>query len=177
MTHATCSPPPPPPPPPSRSNCDVAEGGRWFSCWYMLSNVSIHIFNFSEQNIFPSMHQFRQPLLTRWFRVISLEVLEAIPCYTDVKRKILSPVNRHISNLICMYFQIYLIAHKWQYHGLTCYHGACWWPTHRAKFMGPTWGPSGSCRPQMGPMLAPWILLSGLHHEYSGICRHIDDHV
>ena len=30
------------------------------------------------------------------------------------------------------------------------------------KFMGPTWGPPGSCRPQMGPMLAPWPLLSGL---------------
>ena len=31
-----------------------------------------------------------------------------------------------------------------------------------AKFMGPTVGPSGSCRPQMGPMLAPWTLLSGI---------------
>ena len=31
-----------------------------------------------------------------------------------------------------------------------------------AKFMEPTWGPPGSCWPQMGPMLAPWILLSGL---------------
>ena len=39
-----------------------------------------------------------------------------------------------------------------------------------ARLMRPTWGPSGSCRPQMGPMLAPmlapllapWIwLLSG----------------
>ena len=30
-----------------------------------------------------------------------------------------------------------------------------------AKFMGPTWGPPGSCQPQMGPMLAPWTLLSG----------------
>ena len=30
-----------------------------------------------------------------------------------------------------------------------------------AKFMGPTWGPLGSCRPQMGPMLAPWTLPSG----------------
>ena len=27
--------------------------------------------------------------------------------------------------------------------------------------MGPTWDPRGSCRPQMGPMLAPWTLLSG----------------
>ena len=30
-----------------------------------------------------------------------------------------------------------------------------------AKFMGPTWGPPGSCRPQMGPMSAQWTLLSG----------------
>ena len=29
------------------------------------------------------------------------------------------------------------------------------------KFMGPTWGPPGSWRSQMGCMLAPWTLLSG----------------
>ena len=28
-----------------------------------------------------------------------------------------------------------------------------------AKFMGPTWGPPGSCRPQMGPMLVPWTFM------------------
>ena len=33
--------------------------------------------------------------------------------------------------------------------------------TQIAKFMGSTWGPPGSYRPQMGPMLAPWTLLSG----------------
>ena len=33
--------------------------------------------------------------------------------------------------------------------------------TQIARFMGPTWDPPGSCRPQMGPMLAPWTLLSG----------------
>ena len=33
-----------------------------------------------------------------------------------------------------------------------------------AKFMGPIWGPPGSCRPQMGPMLALWTLLSGAPH-------------
>ena len=32
--------------------------------------------------------------------------------------------------------------------------------TQIAKFMGPTRGPFGSCRPQMGPMLAPWIMLA-----------------
>ena len=29
-----------------------------------------------------------------------------------------------------------------------------------ARFMGPTWGPSGADRTQMGPMFAPWISLS-----------------
>ena len=31
-----------------------------------------------------------------------------------------------------------------------------------ARFMGPTWGPSGATRTQVGPILAPWTLLSGL---------------
>ena len=30
-----------------------------------------------------------------------------------------------------------------------------------ARFMGSTWGPSGSDRTQVGPILAPWALLSG----------------
>ena len=29
-----------------------------------------------------------------------------------------------------------------------------------ARFMGPAWGPSGADRTQVGPMLAPWTLLS-----------------
>ena len=29
-----------------------------------------------------------------------------------------------------------------------------------ARFMGLRWVPPGSCRPQMGPILAPWTLLS-----------------
>ena len=31
-----------------------------------------------------------------------------------------------------------------------------------ARFLGPTWGPSGTNRSQVGPMLAPWTLLSGM---------------
>ena len=51
----------------------------------------------------------------------------------------------------------------------------CWWDTVVlvqwlagqvaatliVRFMGPTWGPSGANRTQVGPMLAPWTLLSG----------------
>ena len=38
-----------------------------------------------------------------------------------------------------------------------------------AKLMGATWGPPGLCRSRMGPMLAPWTLLSGilLFYAYS----------
>ena len=35
-----------------------------------------------------------------------------------------------------------------------------------ARFMGQTWGPSGTDRTQVGPMLAPWTLLSRLRVCY-----------
>ena len=59
--------------------------------------------------------------------------------------------------------------------GLTCVvksgKSRNFYPTSQiAKLMGQTWGPPGSCRPQMGPMLAPWTLLSGLF-----ICLNIQD--
>ena len=41
--------------------------------------------------------------------------------------------------------------------------------TQIAKLMGPTWGPPGSCRPQMGPMLAPRTLLSGNIYSHLSI--------
>ena len=37
----------------------------------------------------------------------------------------------------------------------------CLVPTLIARFMGTTWGPPGDDRTQVGPMLAPWTLLSG----------------
>ena len=49
----------------------------------------------------------------------------------------------------------------------------CWVSLWRvnliARFMGPTWGPHGADRTQVGPILVPWTLLSGqvsiLHGE------------
>ena len=35
------------------------------------------------------------------------------------------------------------------------------------RFMGPTLGPPGADRTQMGPMLAPWTLLLGLLYKYN----------
>ena len=41
----------------------------------------------------------------------------------------------------------------------------------RERFVGPTWGPSGADRTQVGPMLVPWTLLSGLfaRHNNHGV--------
>ena len=42
-----------------------------------------------------------------------------------------------------------------------------------ARFMGLIWGPFGADRTQVGPMLAPWTLLSGVPCAHSGLERHI----
>ena len=36
-----------------------------------------------------------------------------------------------------------------------------------ARFLGPTWGPSGADRTQVGPTLAPWTLLSGTFYSFA----------
>ena len=41
-----------------------------------------------------------------------------------------------------------------------------------ARFMWPTWGPHGSERTQVGPMLAPWTLLSA----YVSLVEHLGIH-
>ena len=38
------------------------------------------------------------------------------------------------------------------------------WTSPDSKVHGANMGPPGSCRPQMGPMLAPWALLLGSFH-------------
>ena len=46
----------------------------------------------------------------------------------------------------------------WHHQATNHYLNQCWprsvLPSLIARFMGPTWGPHGSCRPQMGPILA-----------------------
>ena len=48
-----------------------------------------------------------------------------------------------------------------------------------AKFMGPTWGPSGADRTQVGPMLATWTLLSGMSGKIPSllVCHKIIYHL
>ena len=63
-------------------------------------------------------------------------------------------------------------------HSITC---TLMLVTLIARFMGPTWGPSGADRTQVGPMLVPWTLLSGkgkmrlMPSHYLNQCWHIVD--
>ena len=44
------------------------------------------------------------------------------------------------------------------------------------RFMGPTWGPPRSCRPQVGPILAPWTLLSGYWFKKKLYAKQVINH-
>ena len=60
---------------------------------------------------------------------------------------------------------LYLVIHWWPQSFRVVVACNKIWPdlivTQIPKFVGPTWGPPGSCRPQMGLMLVPWTMLSG----------------
>ena len=62
--------------------------------------------------------------------------------------------------VLSSFFQNMSVLSQWKcgnnHQGV--YPGEC---TLIARFMGPMWGPSGTDRNQVGPMLAPWTLLSG----------------
>ena len=55
-----------------------------------------------------------------------------------------------------------LFLSVWSLYGYSFLTLLMWKPSQIARFIGPTWGPPGSSRPQMGPMLTPWILLSAI---------------
>ena len=75
-----------------------------------------------------------------------------VPTYFGHRLRLLAPESRLLANI----------------RPTTCLNlGAIWrWIklSHIARFMRPTWGPPGSCRPQMGPISAPRTLLSGVYH-------------
>ena len=46
-----------------------------------------------------------------------------------------------------------------------------------ARSMGPTWGPAGADRTQVGPMLATWTLLSGTYSGHNNIVSDLENRV
>ena len=68
---------------------------------------------------------------------------------------------------------------SWKTHVLLSWSALLWLMigsrAQTAGFMGSTWGPPGVCRPQVGPMLAPWTLLSGniITYHIGRWCLHL----
>ena len=87
-------------------------------------------------------------------------------------QNVISRIKRN--KWLCRWIVRFVMTHILQYklaHGMylkwtPCRFVECQWvntiiPTPTARFMEPRWGPSGADRTQVGPMLAPWTLLSG----------------
>ena len=80
------------------------------------------------------------------------------PSVSEVTQKDMGKTDRHQittkhskAQTMCMFYEDVLLSMHMEWYGMV---------TLIARFMGQTWGPSGADRTQVGPMLAPWTLLS-----------------
>ena len=138
----------------------IDKGHRYYmvSCYWTnqmsLSIITYHITSYINIEIlttFPAFITYFNDRTNNWFywddNLCSPMLNTAnISCIEQYSVGILSPVEQ-----LC----------KLQMPNLPWLFDLMLWLTQIAKFKGPTWGPHGSCWPQMGPMLIPWTLLSG----------------
>ena len=68
------------------------------------------------------------------------------------------PLWRHRNDGDIQHWRVHPVELNWVWFYMKLRHQSL---TLIARFMGLTWGPSGADRTQVGPMLAPWTLLSG----------------
>ena len=82
----------------------------------------------------------------------------------------LSPGQRHA--IIWTDAGILLIGpSKTDFNEIIHFHSRNFWKCPLiARFMGPTWGPSGADMTQVGPRWAPWTLLSGSSGRWRPFC-------
>ena len=70
--------------------------------------------------------------------------------------------HRTVNQINSQPLHCYIMCHTWEYERpVVTAVGEGEMNTQIARFVGLTWGPSGADRTQVGPMLAPWTLLSG----------------
>ena len=69
-----------------------------------------------------------------------------------------SPHKEPVTQKMCLFDDVIMLVHSSSIPAASA--TAMWITALIARFMGPTWGPSGADRTQVGPMLAPWTLLS-----------------
>ena len=116
----------------------------WLVSWFIALPYSL---SFVSYNIFIAMHFYSNGISSFYiskFSKISSVAFFHPKCFRDISRQLKNMMLRHV--ITCIYY-----PYKWQ--RLCDNHGvfACLYTTLRARFTGPSWGKSGSCRPQVGP--------------------------
>ena len=79
----------------------------------------------------------------------------------------LSPGRRHA--IICWNIVNWTLKNRFQWNHTFSF-TKIWKCPLIARFMGPTWGPSGAVMTQVGTMWAPWTLLSGSSRRWRPLC-------
>ena len=104
-----------------------------------------------------------------WYTSADISICLFISRYVAVISSYLNPchVEFHFENIKLCWMVNTTATEDWLVHEAKS--SAAMVLTLIARFMGPTWGPSRADRTQVGPMLAPWTLLSGdvVPSEYS----------
>ena len=102
------------------------------------------------------------PIDNKTALVQMIALSEHLWCHT------LTRVSMYIDICVC-----YIYIYTCMYINITqpgwILHNNLAWCTLMARFMGPTWGPSGAARTQVGPMLALWTLLAGYQCKISPV--------
>ena len=103
------------------------------------------------------------PNSVTWSHVKALDLKHAHHIVANMCIFVISCTRKYSVDLPVIYHTVYVLMSNWYiFHLMLIFNKIIFWLLPQiTKFMGPIWGPPGSCRPQMGPMLAPWSMLSG----------------
>ena len=93
----------------------------------------------------------------RWKKTSKLQITGLCEGNSPVTSE--SPHKGPVTQKMCLFDDVIMLVHSSSIPAASA--TAMWITALIARFMGPTWGPYGADRTQVGPMLAPWTLLSG----------------
>ena len=111
--------------------------------------------NSSVTGEFPTQRASNAENVSIWWRHHEEEPLPVrgtFECEVKVGSKILMPSSVSLRGVVYLYLGD-TMSLQWMWYGSSM-------TSQIARLTWQTWGPPGSCRPQVGPMFAPWILLS-----------------
>ena len=126
------------------------------SCAYLCATSNPTLGNFQSVMINNIDYEY-YITITQWFSTLAME------CYRALIYHLLKQVKHAFKTLSPPFgkgFENIFFNIQWVN---TLPKGISWLfrESTQIGFMCPSWGPPGSCRPQVGPMLALWTLLSG----------------